>query len=69
MEDSRADEMTDPIVDRISEDGCGAEDDKQPERVKGFGRGERPGRKEQRVTGQERRDHQARFQEDDHKED
>src|SRR5450759_4211799 len=69
VEGAGADLLPDPVVRGVSEDGGERERQEQHPHVERAERGERPGREEERVPGQERRHDEAGLAEDDAEED
>ena len=68
-EDLGTDEMADPVVSRVPEDGGRAEDNEQPDQVQRFDGGERPGGEQEGIARQKGCHDKPRLQEDDEEQD
>src|SRR4051812_46160227 len=66
---ARANIVADPIIHRVTSNGGNDQKDHQPPDIQRTQGRNRARRKEQRITRQERRNHQASFGEDNYKED
>ena len=69
MDDAGADDATDGVVGRISQDGRNDEQEGDAGQVERAARAQGARGKEQRVARQERRHHQSGFREDDQEQD
>lgn len=64
-----AEQSAQPVIARIAEDRCDAEEHREENRVETSARGERTGSEEQRIAGEERREDESRLAEDRGEED